>query len=195
MIKIAVFASGSGSNFQAIVDSIQKGELEAELSLLVCDKPEAKVVERAQEANINTLVLSPKGYKDKAAYEAAILQQLREHNVEFLVLAGYMRLIGDVLLEAFSNRIVNLHPSILPSFPGKDAVGQALEAGVRLTGITIHYVDEGMDTGPIIAQFSVPIHENDEREQVEERIHALEHEFYPKTLQELFQRIYVRNLD
>lgn len=185
--KFAVFASGSGTNFQAIYDAVQKGGLAGEAVLVVTDKPGAFVVERAEKVGIDILAIKPASFPSKAAYEQVILEKLRELDVEWIVLAGYMRLIGDVLLEAFPNRIINIHPSLLPSFPGKDAIGQAMEHGVKVTGVTVHYVDAGMDTGNIIAQQAVEVVEGN-REQTEERIHTVEHALYTKALQQLFSR-------
>ncbi|WP_404430583.1 phosphoribosylglycinamide formyltransferase [Sutcliffiella horikoshii] len=184
--RIAIFASGSGSNFQAITDACLKGLLDATPALLVCDRPGAYVVERATAADIPYFAFAPKSYRNKEAFEGHILQELARYKVEFIVLAGYMRLIGPTLLNAFKGRIVNIHPSLLPAFPGLDAVGQALDYGVKLTGVTIHFVDEGMDTGPIIAQQAIEIGPDDTRESLETKIHEVEHSFYPKTLQQLF---------
>ncbi|MCK1997464.1 phosphoribosylglycinamide formyltransferase [Psychrobacillus psychrodurans] len=183
--KFAVFASGSGTNFQAIYDAVQDGKLTGEAVLVVTDKPDAFIVERAEKAGIATLAIKPSSFSSKSAYEQAILEKLTELNVEWIVLAGYMRLIGDVLLEAFPNRIINIHPSLLPAFPGKDAIGQAMEHGVKVTGVTVHYVDAGMDTGTIIAQQAVEVVEGD-RVQTEKRIHEVEHALYTKALQQLF---------
>ncbi|PWA10324.1 phosphoribosylglycinamide formyltransferase [Pueribacillus theae] len=188
MIKLAVFASGSGSNFQAIVNAMAQGELPAVCALLVCDKPGAKVIERAKKAGVPAFVAEPKNFENKAAYEQAILEKLKESGVEFIALAGYMRLIGPVLLQAYEGKIVNIHPSLLPSFPGLDAVGQAVDAGVKVTGVTIHYVDSGMDTGPIIAQKAVDIDEGDTKDSVMRKVHAIEHQLYPQTLAKLFQK-------
>jgi phosphoribosylglycinamide formyltransferase 1 len=189
MMNIAVFASGSGSNFQAIYDAIQKGRLQARISLLVCDRPNAKVIERAEKAGVQTFVFSPKEFASKEEYETEVYKQLSQQGVEFIVLAGYMRLIGSVLLEKFEGKIVNIHPSLLPAFPGKDAIGQAVKAGVKVTGVTIHYVDAGMDTGPIIAQQAIEIQEGDKKENIEQQIHQVEHVFYAETLEKLFQQI------
>ncbi|RAK15080.1 formyltetrahydrofolate-dependent phosphoribosylglycinamide formyltransferase [Anoxybacillus vitaminiphilus] len=189
MKRIAIFASGSGTNFQAIVDAVKKGDLQAEVALLVCDRPEAKVVERAKKEQIPLFVFRPKDYPSKADFEKEILQQLEEKGIEFIVLAGYMRLIGPTLLRAYEGRMVNIHPSLLPAFPGKDAIGQAYRAGVKVTGVTIHYVDEGMDTGPIIAQRAIEIHEGEALESVEARIHAIEHELYPEVLKKLLEHL------
>jgi len=183
--RIAVFASGSGSNFQAIVDAVTSGNLDAEICLLICDKPGAKVIERAEQASIESFVFSPKEFASKSEFEALIKGKLIEKSVDLVVLAGYMRLIGDTLLTAFENKIINIHPSLLPSFPGKDAIGQAFRAGVKVTGVTIHYVDAGMDTGPIIAQAEVTIDGNDTIESLTEKVHQIEHQFYPETLQSL----------
>lgn len=186
MKKIAVFASGSGSNFQALQEAIERGELQAKIEVVVTDKPGAFVVTRATSFNIPVLELAPKTFESKAAFEEAVVAELRARDIEWVILAGYMRLVGDVLLTAYENRIVNIHPSLLPSFPGKDAIGQAMAHGVKVTGATVHFVDAGMDTGPIIAQAAVDVVPGD-REATEERIHKVEHELYTKTLQSLFQ--------
>lgn len=184
--KIAVFASGSGSNYQAIQEAINKGELDAQIELVVTDRPGAYVVKRAQSFDVPVLEISPKQFESKVQYEQAIVDALREKQVEWVILAGYMRLIGDVLLTAYENKIVNIHPSLLPSFPGKDAIGQAFEAGVKVTGVTVHYVDAGMDTGPIIAQAAIEV-VADDLKATEARIHEVEHVLYKQTLQQLFQ--------
>ncbi|MTD32040.1 phosphoribosylglycinamide formyltransferase [Planomicrobium sp. YIM 101495] len=182
---IAVFASGSGSNFQAMAEAIGRGELDAEIALVVSDKPDAYVLERAQAAGIASFVVRPSDYASKQEYEQVIKEKLHAYGVEWIVLAGFMRLIGSVLLEAFEGRIVNIHPSALPAFPGKDAIGQTVAAGSKVAGVTVHFVDAGMDTGPIIAQ-RVFLIEDRSREELEQEIHAIEHELYPATLQQLF---------
>ncbi|MHC0039449.1 phosphoribosylglycinamide formyltransferase [Pseudoneobacillus sp. C159] len=188
MKKIAIFATGSGSNFQAIIDAIESGSLDAEVCLLVCDKPGAFVLERAAKHTIPTFVFSAKDYPNKAAYELAILEELKNRDVDFIVLAGYMRLIGATLLQEFEGRIVNIHPSLLPEFPGLDAIGQALAAGVKVTGVTIHYVDAGMDTGPIIEQRKVVVVPGETLETLQAKIHAIEHKLYPAVLQQVLGR-------
>jgi len=185
--RVAIFASGSGSNFQAIVDSVQAGHVHADICLLICDKPQAKVVERAAQAGIPSFVFSPKDYESKVAFETEIVERLQAANIDLIVLAGYMRLIGETFLGAYEGKIINIHPSLLPSFPGVDAIGQAHRAGVKVTGVTIHYVDAGMDTGPIIAQRAIEIEETDQLEDVERKIHEVEHQFYTETLQKLIQ--------
>ncbi|MCO7175418.1 phosphoribosylglycinamide formyltransferase [Sporolactobacillus kofuensis] len=183
--KIAVFASGHGTNFVAINEAVQMGKIPATIELLVCDQPGAAVIERAKEAGVSTLVVSRKDYASKAAFEQAIADACREHEVAYIFLAGYMRILGKVMLTAYPHRIINIHPSLLPSFTGLDAIGQAFEKGVKITGITIHYVDEGMDTGPIIAQAAVPVKDDDTIETLETRIHETEHKLYPETIAKL----------
>ena len=185
--KIAVFASGSGSNFQAIQEAIERGELDASIELVITDKPGAYVVARAENFGIEVLELAPKTFENKATYETKIIEVLKEKNIEWVILAGYMRLVGDTLLEAYENRIINIHPSLLPAFPGKDAIDQAMDYGVKITGVTVHYVDAGMDTGKVIAQGAVEVIDGD-REATEERIHKLEHALYSNTLQQLFTK-------
>lgn len=176
MNRIAVFASGNGSNFQALVDAWENGLLVGDLYLLVCDQPGAKVIERARQARIPVLVIEPKMFSSRESYEKHILERLNELEIEYLVLAGYMRLVGTTLLNAFPNRIINLHPSLLPDFPGMCSIEQALEAGVEKTGVTVHFVDKGMDTGPIILQEAVPIEPLDTLESLSTKIHMLEHQ-------------------
>lgn len=182
-LRIAVFASGSGSNFQALVDAVQAGELDGvSIELLVCDRPSAKVVERAQRAGIDTFVFRPKQYPAREAYEAEILAELNRRGIELIALAGYMRLITDTLVQPFYGRMINIHPSLLPVFPGIHAIEQALDYGVKVSGVTVHFVDGGMDTGPIIAQRPVAVEEGDTADSLAERIHAVEHQLYPHVI-------------
>lgn len=184
-LRIAVFASGGGSNFQALADAIAAGKLHAELRLLVCDKPQAAVVERAAKAGVPAFVFRPKEYDSREAYEEEILRRLREAEVELVVLAGYMRILTDVMVQGYWGRMLNIHPSLLPSFPGMHAVRQALEYGVKVTGVTVHLVDGGLDSGPIVAQRAVELREDDTEEAVSERIHHIEHELYPQVVQDI----------
>lgn len=184
-LRIAVFASGSGSNFQAIVDAVKQGTLDVNIELLVCDRPQAGVVQRAEAADIPVFAFRPKEYSSREAYEAEILQTLTDKQIDLIVLAGYMRLITEKLVKPYEGRMINVHPSLLPSFPGIDAIKQAVDHGVKVTGVTVHYVDGGMDTGPIIAQTAVPILENESIEQLTERIHRIEHELFPKVIQSI----------
>ncbi|MDV2886768.1 phosphoribosylglycinamide formyltransferase [Alkalihalophilus pseudofirmus] len=184
MKRIAVFASGNGTNAQAIIDQAKSGVLECEVVLVVSDKPNAFALTRAKNAGIDTFSFKPSDFKNKESYESELVQKLKEKNVQLIALAGYMRLIGPTLLQAFEGRIVNIHPSLLPQFPGLDAIGQAMIAGVRETGVTIHLVDSGMDTGPIIAQEKVLVDQDDTIETLTTKIQAVEHRLYPATLRE-----------
>ncbi|MDZ5474619.1 phosphoribosylglycinamide formyltransferase [Bacillus sp. 31A1R] len=185
MKNIAVFASGSGSNFQAIIDAVKSGKLHVNIKLLVCDKPGAFAVERANTENIPRFVFTAKNYNSKVEYEEDILRHLKNNEVDFIVLAGYMRLIGSTLLGEYEGRIINIHPSLLPAFPGKDAIGQAIDAKVKVSGVTVHYVDAGMDTGPIIAQKAVELSDDENIESLQEKIHRVEHELYPAVIEKL----------
>jgi phosphoribosylglycinamide formyltransferase 1 len=184
--RIAVFASGQGSNFAALVEAQRAGRLgEGRIELLVSDKPEAPVAKRAEEAGIPTLLLRPKDYASRELYEAEIVAELQRREIGLIVLAGYMRLITPTLLTPFAGRIINIHPSLLPAFAGKDAIGQALDYGVKLTGVTVHFVDGGMDTGPVIAQRSVVVEDNDTAHSLADRIHQVEYELYPEVVRSL----------
>ncbi|WP_100331964.1 phosphoribosylglycinamide formyltransferase [Bacillus xiapuensis] len=185
MTKIAVFASGSGSNFQALAEAIQTEGVPAEISILISDQPDAYAITRAEHLGIPVFVFRTKEYSSKAEFEGLIVEKLREAGVDIIFLAGYMRLIGETLLTAFAGKIVNIHPSLLPAFPGKDAIGQAFNAGVKVTGVTVHLVDEGMDTGPIIDQESVRIDEEDTRDTLQKKIQQIEHQLYPKVMKQL----------
>ncbi|WP_409296665.1 phosphoribosylglycinamide formyltransferase [Peribacillus sp. SCS-26] len=188
MKRIAVFASGSGSNFHSISEAVREKKLDAEIVLLVCDRPGALAARRADQKGIPAFVFSPKDYSGKQAFEEEILSRLEECRADLIVLAGYMRLIGPTLLAAYPGRIINIHPSLLPAFPGRDAIGQAFDAGVKVTGVTVHYVDEGMDTGPIIAQKALEVLGGDTRETLQARIQEIEHKLYPAVLQELLEK-------
>lgn len=180
--RMAVFASGRGSNFQALVDAQQSGALGGEISILVCDKPQAPVVELAKAANVDVFAFQPKEYASKEDYEREIAAELQQRGVELIVLAGYMRLLSPSFVEFYNGRIINIHPSLLPAFPGKDAIGQALAYGVKMTGVTVHFVDGGMDTGPVIAQKAVEIKDGDTVETLAERIHGVEQKLYSEVV-------------
>lgn len=188
MRNLAIFASGNGSNFQALIKAVQDGLLGVNVVLLVCDKRDAYVIERAKAVGISSFITSPKDHPSKEAYEHVISEQCQARNVDYIILAGYMRLIGSTLLSTYHNRIINIHPSLLPAFPGLHAIEQAFEKGVKVTGVTIHYVDEGVDTGTIIAQAAVPIKANESLDELEVRIHQTEHALYPRTIAELIEK-------
>lgn len=176
MKRIAVFASGNGTNFQSLIDAQKNNHLVGRINLLVSDKPNAYVNTRAKTEEIPIFSFDPKQYINKEAYESDIVEILHEMKIDYIVLAGYMRLIGPILLKAYNNRIINLHPSLLPSFRGKDAIEQAINYGAKFTGVTVHFVDEGMDTGPIIKQKVVAIEGNDTIESLTDKIHKVEHQ-------------------
>ena len=185
MKKIAVFASGFGSNFEVIAAATESGQIKAEIALLVTDHADCYAVERAHNHHVDVFAFNPKSYPSKAAFETEIVEQLRQRGVELIVLAGYMRLIGEVLLNAYPNKIINIHPALLPAFPGKHAIEQAYNYGVKVFGITIHYVDAGMDTGKIIAQACFTAKGDETLDEIETQIHALEHKLYPQVIQRL----------
>ncbi len=179
--RIAIFASGNGSNFEAIARACADGLIDAEVALCVTDRPGAYVVERAARYGVPVVEFRPKDYASKADFETMLLGHLRAKEIELICLAGYMRIIGDVLLEAYGGRIINIHPSLLPAFRGADAIGQAMDYGVKIYGVTIHYVDSSLDGGKIIAQAAVEYHGTD-RDELEKMIHAQEHILYPSTV-------------
>lgn len=182
--NLAVFASGNGSNFEAIAKACKEGRINAEVRLCVCDKPGAYVTERAKKFGIPVLEISRKAFPSKEEFESEILKALNKSNIDFIALAGYMRIIGEGILKEYENRIVNLHPSLLPAFPGKDSIKQALDYGVKVFGVTIHYVDSTLDGGKIISQAPIP-YEGDNLEELENMVHAREHALYVLTLQKL----------
>ena len=182
--KIAIFASGNGSNFEAIARAAIGGEIEANVALLVCDKPTAKVVQIAQQLGIDSFVFSAKDYTSKQEFEQEIVNRCNEADVELICLAGYMRLVGETLLEAYEGKIINLHPSLLPAFKGKDAIKQAFEYGVKVYGCTIHYVDNSLDGGKIIAQSAIA-YDGNNFDELEQKIHSAEHTLYINTIREL----------
>jgi len=188
-MKTAVFASGSGSNFEAIVNAIQAGKVEAEVVLLVCDRPDASVLKRAERLGITSVSFHPKLFAAKAAYENEILKHLRLEAIELIILAGYMRIIGKTLLEAYSERILNIHPSLLPLYPGRQGIKDAFNDGATETGVTVHIVDEGIDTGEILAQRTIAIQPVDTINSVEEKIHAIEHDLYPEVIQTYIKKL------
>lgn len=182
-IRLAVLASGRGSNFDAIYQAVQNGELDAELVALISDNPEALALSKARERGIEALVIKPVDFASRDLYEEQIVAHLQKREVDLVALAGYMRLVGTGFLKAFRHRLVNIHPALLPSFTGLHAQKQALEYGVRFSGCTVHIVDEGMDTGPIILQAVVPVWPQDDEDSLSQRILAHEHQIYWRALQ------------
>ena len=185
--KIAVFASGYGSNFEVIARAAKAGEIPAEVVLLVCDKAEARACQIAEQMNIPMFVFSAKEYTSKAEYEAAIVERCKQAEVELICLAGYMRIVGETLLNAYNGLIINLHPALLPSFKGAKAIEQAFEYGVKIFGATIHYVDESLDGGKIIAQRAVE-YDGDSLEEITAMVHNVEHQLYIETIKKILDK-------
>lgn len=187
MKNIAVFASGNGSNFEAIAKACQDGIIKANLVLLFSDKKNAYVLERAKKYNITSKVITLKSCENKEEYENKILAVLKPLNIDYIFLAGYMKICDSTLLNAYPNRIINIHPALLPAFKGAHAILDAYNYGVKVFGITIHYVSPELDGGKIIAQDIISYQEGDSIEVVEEKIHALEHKLYVKTICKLLE--------
>ncbi|MBK1831013.1 phosphoribosylglycinamide formyltransferase [Verrucomicrobiaceae bacterium R5-34] len=183
-IKLGVLGSGSGSNMQAILDAIEAGTLNAEIVLVLSDNPDAYILERAEKAGIPARVIDCAGYKTRFpdASQAAVAAELKAAGVEMVCLAGFMRLVKQAMLDVFPNKILNIHPSLLPAYPGLMAWKQAVEDGAKESGCTVHYVDAGMDTGPIILQARVPVFSDDTAETLHARIQEQEHQLYPKAI-------------
>lgn len=180
--RLGVLISGRGSNLQAIIDAIARGRLAAAIAIVISSRADAAGLERARSAGIETLYLNPRAYPDRDAYDAAIAGALHERRVDLVCLAGFMRLVGPRLLEVFPNRILNIHPSLLPSFPGLDAQRQALEHGVQVTGATVHLVTSDLDGGPIVMQAAVPVAPGDTVDSLSARILVEEHRIYPEAI-------------
>jgi phosphoribosylglycinamide formyltransferase-1 len=187
MIRLGVLISGSGTNLQAIIDAVAEGRLDAEVALVCSSRPDAYGLRRAQEAGIPTRGLSREAYSDPLVADRIIVEEMRAAGVEYVVMAGYMRMVTAPLLAAFPDRVVNIHPALLPSFPGAHGIADAFNAGVKVTGVTVHFANERYDEGPIIAQQAIAIEEDDSLESLEERIHAVEHVLYPQALQHIAQ--------
>lgn len=180
--RLGVLISGRGSNLQAVIDAIDARALDATVAVVISNRPEAAGLARARAAGIEALVLRPRDFTARDAYDAALAEALTARGVFVVCLAGYMRLVGAPLLEAFPDRVLNVHPSLLPAFPGLDAQAQALAHGVRVSGATVHIVNAGLDDGPIVLQSAVPVLENDTADSLSARILIEEHKLYPEAI-------------
>lgn len=180
--SLAVFASGRGSNFQSIIDAVESGYLNVDVRVLITDSGEAFALERATKHGIESLVSAPGEFVSRDDYFLGLVQELQARKVDLVVLAGFMRIVGKPLLDAFPNRVINIHPALLPSFPGLHGQRQAADYGVKISGCTVHFVDEGMDTGPVIIQAAVPVFFDDTEESLSERILKMEHRIYPEAI-------------
>lgn len=181
-IRLGVLASGNGTNLEAIAAAIDAGELPAEIAIVISDRHDAFVLERARRLELANRHIDPSCFESRLHFDREVISTLNSADVDLVVLAGYMRIVGHEMVAAFRNRIMNIHPSLLPSFPGVHGVRDALEHGSKVSGVTVHFVDEGLDTGPIIIQEVVPVMEGDDEQVLHERIHQVEYKAYPHAI-------------
>ena len=182
MSNIAVFASGRGTNFSAIARAVKSGKIKANLALLVCDKPGAPVIAKARRAGVKIALVQREDFPSKEEFEQKIVEHLDSHKIDLVALAGFMRMLGPTLLGSYKNKIINIHPALLPVFKGSFAIKDAFEYGAKVTGVTVHFVDEKMDHGPVILQSALKIEESDTAETLEAKIHKVEHKLYPEAI-------------
>lgn len=187
-INIAIFASGNGSNFQVLAEKIQAGEIPAQLGFVFSDQQEAYVLKRAKHLGVLAFSFALKEFVSKEAYEVKLVELLKQYEINLVVLAGYMKIVGTTLLEAYKGKIINLHPAFLPEFPGAHGIYDAWKALVQESGVTVHYVDDGVDTGKIIKQVRVPRFKDDTLESFKKRIHQAEHRLYPEVVKEFVRK-------
>ena len=183
MINIAVLVSGRGTNLQAIINAVNRGAIDGKIEIVLSDNPGAYALKRAKRNDIKTQVVNYKSFSSKEEYEQGIMQQLDNYKVDLIVLAGYMRILGSGFIEKYRYRIINIHPALLPAFPGLNAQRQALKYGVKISGCTVHFVDEGMDSGPIILQKAIKVKQSDDEESLSKRILKYEHQLLPRAIQ------------
>ena len=191
--KLAALVSGRGSNLQAIIDSIERKELDAQLSIVISNIKDASALVRAERHGIETIFIDPASYTNRKSYDQALIDKLKLSAIDLICLAGYMRILGEEFILNFSRKIINIHPSLLPAFPGLNAQKQAIEYGVKFSGCTVHFVDAGVDSGPIILQTAVPVYDNDCEESLSKRILKQEHYLYPKAIAMIIENKF--NLD
>ena len=182
IFKLAVLVSGRGSNLQAIIDSIDREELDAHLSIVISNTKDTMALKRAEKHGIKTIFIDPSTYLNSKEYDKALVLKLKEFSIDLICLAGYMRILGEEVIQTFEKKIINIHPSLLPAFPGLNAQKQAINHGVKFSGCTVHFVDSGVDSGPIILQTVVPIYDNDDEKSLSKRILEQEHYLYPKAI-------------
>jgi len=182
-LQLGILASGSGTNLQSIIDACEAGNVDAQVCVVVSDKEDAKALDRARNHNIPAFSFNRKSFESKKDFEAAMLKCLKDHGVELVCLAGYMRIVGKTLLEPYTDNMINIHPALLPAFPGLDGQSQAFEYGVKIAGCTVHFVDDKMDNGPIIGQVAVEVKEDDTVDTLQKRILEQEHVLYPRCIQ------------
>lgn len=188
MKKLAIFVSGSGTNMQNIINDCHNGRIPAQATLVISDNPQAKAIDRARNYGVAVIVIDRKQFADKAAFEAEIIRAVDAAKVDYLVLAGFMRILSCEFVHKYKGKIINIHPSLLPAFPGAHGIRDAFEAKVSETGVTVHYVDEGVDTGQIILQEKVSVTPGETLESLEEKVHAVEYRLYPEALRRVLKR-------
>ncbi len=186
-MNLAVFASGRGSNFSAIARAVKNNQIKAKLKVLVCDKPLAPVVKRAQRAGVRVVLVSRKDFASRKDFESAVIQRLREYKIDLILLAGFMLLLSPDFVRRYRNRIMNIHPSLLPAFKGAQAIKDAFVSGADYTGVTVHFIDEQVDHGPVILQQKIKISRRDTLASLEKKIHSLEHKLYPQAIRLFIQ--------
>lgn len=192
--KIGILVSGHGTNLQAIIDAIENGELNARIAVVLSNKKEAPALARAQKKNIETAYLDPKSFAGKKEFDLALARELKNRQIDLVCLAGYMRILGPEFIREFEGKIINIHPSLLPAFPGLDVQQKAIDYGVKFSGCTVHFVNEEVDGGPIILQAVVPVHESDDAETLAQRILIQEHLVYPQAIQMIAEnRLHIEN--
>ena len=183
MINIGVLVSGRGTNLQAIIEAIEEGKIEGEIKIVMSDHPKACALKRAQQYLIDTRYIDFKEFKNREDYDKEIIKSLKEKKIDLVVLAGYMRILSPYFIRTYKNKIINIHPALLPSFSGLHAQGQAVKYGVKVSGCTVHFVDEGVDSGPIVLQRALEVKDDDTEESLAERILKEEHQIYPQAIQ------------
>lgn len=187
MKRIAVLASGRGSNLKAILKAVKSGEIAAGVTLVISDRADAPALEIAKNGGVQALYIDPQGYTSRESYDQVLINSLKANDIDLIVLAGFMRLLSPLFVQTFPLQILNIHPSLLPAFPGTDGIEQAFNYGVKVTGCTVHFVDEGLDSGPVVLQEAVPIIQRETVETLQQRIQAVEHRIYPTAI-DLFCR-------
>lgn len=179
MKRIAVLASGRGSNLAAILKAVKKGEIAGEVALMISDRSDAPALEIARDNGVKALHIDPKGFNSRESYDQFLISTIKDDQIDLVVLAGFMRLLSPLFVQAFPLQVLNIHPSLLPAFPGTDGIEQAFNYGVKVTGCTVHFVDEGLDSGPVVLQEAVPVIQRESVKTLQQRIQALEHRLYP----------------
>lgn len=179
MKRIAVLASGRGSNLAAILKAVKRGEIAGEVALMISDRSDAPALEIARDNGVKALHIDPKGFNSRESYDQFLISTIKDDQIDLVVLAGFMRLLSPLFVQAFPLQVLNIHPSLLPAFPGTDGIEQAFNYGVKVTGCTVHFVDEGLDSGPVVLQEAVPVIQRESVKTLQQRIQALEHRLYP----------------